>query len=81
MNTSKRYAPEVRQRAVRMVLDHEVDYPSQWAAIGAIATKIGCTPETLRSWVRQAELMRDVGKARQLPNASGSRHWSARTAS
>lgn len=60
MNTSKRYAPEVRQRAVRMVLDHEVDYPSQWAAIGAIATKIGCTPETLRSWVRQAE--RDAGR-------------------
>ena len=59
MNTSKRYAPEVRQRAVRMVFDHEADYPSQWAAIGAIAPKIGCTPETLRSWVRQAE--RDRG--------------------
>lgn len=41
MNTSKRYAPEVRQRAVRMVFDHEVDYPSQWAAIGAIAPEIG----------------------------------------
>ena len=60
MNTSKRYAPEVRQRAVRMVFDHEADYPSQWAAIGAIAPKIGCTPETLRSWVRQAE--RDAGR-------------------
>ena len=60
MNTSKRYAPEVRQRAVRMVFDHEADYPSQWAAIGAIAPKIGCTPETLRNWVRQAE--RDAGR-------------------
>ena len=60
MNTSKRYAPEVRQRAVRMVFDHEADYPSQWAAIGAIAPKIGCTPETLRSWVRQSE--RDAGR-------------------
>lgn len=37
MNTAKRYSPEVRQRAVRMVFDHEADYPSQWAAIGAIA--------------------------------------------
>lgn len=60
MSTSKRYSPEVRQRAVRMVFDHEDDYPSQWAAIGAIAPKIGCTPETLRSWVRQAE--RDAGR-------------------
>lgn len=60
MNTSKRYAPEIRQRAVRMVFDHEADNPSQWAAIGAIAPKIGCTPETLRSWVRQAE--RDAGR-------------------
>ena len=59
MNTSYRYAPEVRQRAVRMVFDHESDYPSQWAAIGAIAPKIGCTPEKLRHWVRQAE--HDVG--------------------
>jgi transposase-like protein len=42
-----------------MVLDHQADHPSQWAAIGSIASKIGCTPETLRSWVRQAE--RDQG--------------------
>lgn len=57
--TSPRYSPEVRARAVRMVLDHQPDHPSQWAAIGSIAPKIGCTPETLRSWVRQAE--RDQG--------------------
>ncbi len=60
MNRTKRYSPEVRERAVRMVLEHERDYPSQWAAIGSIAQKIGCTAETLRKWVRQAE--RDAGK-------------------
>lgn len=60
MSKSNRYSPEVRQRAVRMVFDHEADYSSQWAALGAIAPKIGCMPETLRSWVRQAE--RDTGR-------------------
>lgn len=60
MSKSKRYPREVRQRAARMVAEHEADYPSQWAAIGAIAPKFGCTPETLRSWVRQAE--RDSGQ-------------------
>jgi transposase-like protein len=53
--TSNRFSPEVRQRAVRMVLDHGSDHASQWAAIGSIAGKIGCTAETLRKWVRQAE--------------------------
>jgi transposase len=53
--TSNRFSPEVRQRAVRMVLEHGGDYASQWAAIGSIAAKIGCTGETLRKWVRQAE--------------------------
>jgi transposase-like protein len=57
--TSNRYSPEVRQRAVRMVLDGGGGHASQWAAIGSIAGKIGCTSETLRSWVRQAE--RDQG--------------------
>ncbi len=57
--TSARYSPEVRARAVRMVLEHQSDYPSQWAAIGSIASKIGCAGETLRKWVRQAE--RDRG--------------------
>ena len=58
--TSSRFSPEVRQRAVRMVLDHGGDHASQWAAIGSIAAKIGCTAETLRKWVRQAE--RDAGQ-------------------
>ena len=53
--TSNRFSPEVRQRAVRMVLDHVGDHASQWAAIGSIAGKIGCTAETLRKWVRQVE--------------------------
>ncbi len=57
--TSNRYSPEVRERAVRMVVDHGGDHASQWAAIGSIAAKIGCTTETLRSWVRRAE--RDQG--------------------
>ncbi len=58
--TSPKYSPEVRERAVRMVFNHAGDYPTQWAAITSIAAKIGCTPETLRSWVRQAE--RDAGQ-------------------
>jgi transposase-like protein len=56
--TSVRYAPEVRERAVRMVLGHARDHASQWEAIGSVA-KIGCAAETLRGWVRQAE--RDQG--------------------
>jgi len=59
MGKPNRYSPEVRERAVRMVLEHEREYGSQWATIRSIAEKIGCAPETLRSWVRQAE--RDQG--------------------
>jgi transposase len=60
MNTTQKYSPEVRERAVRMVFEHQGEHESQWAAINSIATKIGCTGETLRKWVRQAE--RDQGK-------------------
>ena len=58
--TSHKFSPEVRERAVRMVFDHQTEHTSQWATIMSIASKIGCNPETLRSWVRQAE--RDEGK-------------------
>ena len=56
MSKSTRYSPEVRDRAVRMVFDHQREYPSQWQAVVSIATKIGCTAETLRKWVRRAEI-------------------------
>lgn len=55
MGQSKRYSPEVRERAVRMVFDIEQDYDSQWAAIRVVAENIGCSTEGLRRWVRQAE--------------------------
>jgi transposase-like protein len=55
MDKTKRFSPEVRERAVRMVFEHRDEHSSQWAAIGSIAAKIGCKAETLRLWVRQAE--------------------------
>ena len=59
MNKQVRYSPEFRERAVRMLLDQQGEYESQWAAMNSIAGKVGCTAETLRKWVRQAE--RDQG--------------------
>ena len=53
--TSTSFSPEVRERAARMVREHRSEHGSQRAAIGSIAAKIGCTAETLRRWVRQAE--------------------------
>ena len=55
MNKRPGYSPEVRERAVRLVLTSEHEHSSRWAAIQSIATKIGCTPETLRSWVNKME--------------------------
>ena len=60
MPKPSRYSPELRERAVRMVFEHQGEHTSQWAAISSIASKVGCTTETLRNWVRQAE--RDTGK-------------------
>lgn len=56
MNKKTRYSPEIRDRAVRMVFEQQREHDSQWSAIGSIAGKIGCTPETLRNWVRRAEI-------------------------
>ena len=60
MARPRKYSPEVRERAIRMVREHGPEHASQWAAITSIAGKFGCTAETLRNWVRQAE--RDSGQ-------------------
>jgi transposase len=56
MKKSSKFSPEVRERAVRMVLEHRGEYPSMWAAIESIAPKIGCVPQTLLEWVKQAQV-------------------------
>ena len=56
MSRRIRYSQEVRERAVRMVIEHEGDYASQWEAIRSIAEKIGCSPESLRKWLRRTEV-------------------------
>lgn len=57
----KKYSPEVRERAVRMVLEHGGDYPSRWAAVSSIAAKIGCNAVTLHEWVKRWEIDRGSG--------------------
>ncbi len=55
MKKQMRYSPEIRERAVRLVHEHQGEYESQWAALESIASKIGCSTETLREWVHQSE--------------------------
>ncbi len=71
MGKINRYAPEVRDRAIRMVTDHRGEYPSKWAAIQSVSQKLGMTPETLRAWVRRAEI--DNGKRDGVTTAEAER--------
>src|SRR4029078_1476941 len=64
--TTNKFSAEVRARAVRMVLDHEAEHASRWAAMVSIAAKIGCTPQTLNEWVKKAEV--ESGKGSGVPS-------------
>lgn len=63
--TTNKFSPEVRARAVRMVLDHVSEHPSRWAAVTSIAASIGCRPQTLHDWVKKAEV--DGGQRAGVP--------------
>jgi len=70
MGTRVRYAPAVRERAVRLVFEVAADHKSQWAAIVSVAQKVGCAPETLRKWVRRVELLEVPAERERLADKS-----------
>jgi len=71
MNKSNKFSPEMRERAVRMVLDHRGGYPSLWATVESIAPKVGCVPQTLLTWVKRDEI--DSGKRDGVTTAEAQR--------
>jgi transposase len=81
MNKSKKFSPEVRERAVRLVQEHRGEYPSLWAAIESIAPKIGCVPQTLLDWVKRHEIDSGLREGVTRPRRNASRSSSARSRS
>ena len=69
--TTNKFSPEVRERAVRLVLDNEGQHGSRWQAVMSISAKIGCAPQTLNEWVKRAEV--DTGKRAGVPADDGDR--------
>ena len=70
-NTTNKFSPEVRERAVRLVLDNEDQHPSRWQSVMSIAAKIGCTPQTLNDWVKKVEV--DSGRRAGVPSEMAER--------